>query len=228
MKSLLELISQHSDANSMIPLIGIASVITIILIYSFIKIRWVKYLISIVALIIGSVIFYRGYETMLEPIGLELIITGTKVLVFGIVAFAFSLIMDILDSLAKMFKGDMKKKKEKSKKDSSKKNDNDKETKVLKKNDEDTKLLSNLDNNETTVIDNKSTLAETTIVTGNSILDDNTTISDRGMIGDETKILQDNDIIDDNTKLIDRSEIDDATKLVFSEAEKEELSKKNN
>lgn len=226
MRSLLELISQHSDANSMIPLIGIAAVITIIVIYSFIKAKWVKYIISIVALFIGSVIFYRGYETMLEPIGLELIITGTKVLVFGIVAFAFSLVMDILDSLAKIFKSDIKKKKEKNKKVVSKKND--KETKVIKTDDEETKLLTSLDNDETTVVDTKSVLDETTVVSGNSILDESTVIPDSGLIGDETTILPGKEIIDDNTKVNDSSEIDDATKLLFSEEEKEELSKENN
>lgn len=226
MRSLLELISQHSDANSMIPLIGIAAVITIIVIYSFIKAKWVKYIISIVVLFIGSVIFYRGYETMLEPIGLELIITGTKVLVFGIVAFAFSLVMDILDSLAKIFKSDIKKKKEKNKKVVSKKND--KETKVIKTDDEETKLLTSLDNDETTVVDTKSVLDETTVVSGNSILDETTVIPDSGLIGDETTILPGKEIIDDNTKVIDSSEMDDATKLLFSEEEKEELSKENN
>lgn len=109
MRSLFELISQHSDANSMIPLIAIAAVITIIVIYSFVKIKWVKYIVSVVFLIIGFVIFYRGYQKVLQPIGLDLIITATKVLVFGIVAFIFSLIMDILDSLAKIFKKDKKK-----------------------------------------------------------------------------------------------------------------------
>lgn len=202
MRSLLELISQHSDANSIIPLIAIAAVITIIVIYSFVKVKWVKYLLSVVVLIVGSVIFYRGYKTMLQPIGLDLMITGTKVLVFGIVAFTFSLIMDILDSLAKVFKNDMNKKKEKSKKNI---NENKaQETKIIKIDDEETKILTNLINDDTTVL------------SGKSIADETTVIPDSGLIGDATAILSGKDIIDDNTKIINDSDIDDDTKRLFS------------
>lgn len=113
MESLLELILQHSKDNSIVPLIAIAAVIFIILIYVFVKQKWVKYILSTAVLIVGGMIFFRGYQTMLDTVGLELMITGTKVLVFGIVAFAFSIIMDILDSLSNIFKS---KKKQRSKK----------------------------------------------------------------------------------------------------------------
>lgn len=116
MRSLLELILQHTKDNSIVPLIAIAAVIFIILIYVFVKQKWVKYILSTAVLIVGGMIFFRGYQTMLDTVGLELMITGTKVLVFGIVAFAFSIIMDILDSLSNIFKNKKKENKEAKKK----------------------------------------------------------------------------------------------------------------
>ena len=184
MRSLLELISQHSDANAIVPLIAIVAVIVIILIYSFVKPKWVKYLVSAISLVIGLTIFFRGYKTMLEPAGLSLIIAGTKFLVFGIVALSFSLIMDILDSLAVLFK-----KNESGKKDKNKKKD--KTEKDLDIDKEETKLIKNKINEETTEVSRESLMDETTI------------IPDIGLIGDDTKIIDNSEIEETTEFLID-------------------------
>lgn len=109
MRSLLDLISKHSESNSIIPIIGIASIIFTIILYVLIKIRWVKYIINLVVFIIGGVIFYNGYETMLKQEGLDMLILGSKFIVFGTVGIFFSAILDILDSLANIFKKNKKK-----------------------------------------------------------------------------------------------------------------------
>lgn len=104
MRSLLNLITEHSEANSMIPIIAMAAVIFTIIIYVILKPKWIKYLLSIAVIVVGGVILYNGYLDLIQPSGLDDVTLGTKVLVFGIVSFLFSIILDILDSMANMFK----------------------------------------------------------------------------------------------------------------------------
>lgn len=103
MKSLFELISKHTQSNAVIPLIALASIVLIIVIYITVKQKWIKYAFSGVVFVIGLIVFFAGYNSLLQQSGLNSIVFGTKVIVFGSIGLMFSAILDILDSLSKMF-----------------------------------------------------------------------------------------------------------------------------
>ena len=104
MRSLLDLISKHTDANAIIPVIAIASIIFTIVVYLLLKPKWMKYAIHGVLFFVGGIMFLKGYFDMLQPSGLSLILFSTKVLVFSIIGILFSAILDTLDSLLGSFK----------------------------------------------------------------------------------------------------------------------------
>lgn len=103
MKSLFELISKHTKSNAIIPIIALAAIVLIIVLYITVEKKWVKYAISGGILLIGLIIFYNGYNKLLLKSGLDSIVLATKIIVFGGVGLMFSAILDILDSLSKMF-----------------------------------------------------------------------------------------------------------------------------
>lgn len=104
MKSLLEVIGKYSESNSIIPIIGLISLIVIFILHSVIKYKFVKYIVSVLAAIVGFIMFYIGYKNMLAPQGLDTIINAAKVLTFGIVGLLFSMILDLIDSLSNIFR----------------------------------------------------------------------------------------------------------------------------
>lgn len=103
MKSLFELISKHTKSNAIIPIIALAAIVLIIVLYITVKKKWVKYAISGGILLIGLIIFYNGYNKLLLKSGLDSIVLATKIIVFGGVGLMFSAVLDILDSLSKIF-----------------------------------------------------------------------------------------------------------------------------
>lgn len=170
MSSLLDIISEHSQANSIVPIIAIFSIIFTVIIYAIFRQKWIKYIVASAIIIVGLIMFYYGYKTMLETVGLDMIITASKVLVFGIVSLAFSLILEIFDSFADIFKNKKKQKIKKNIKRNKKMNEianeipdvksveNIDETIVIKKNKvnselEKTKVIDINNNDKTTVID---------------------------------------------------------------------------
>ena len=156
MKSLLELISKYSSENSIMPIIALGAIIFVILLYVLIKEKWVKYVVTFIIVIIGSVMMFSGYKNMLETAGLNMIINATKVLTFGIVGFLFALILGIIDSLAKIFKRDKKKQKLEKKEDTVRNPEinhtvND-STRVIDMKDDSTKVI-DMSDDSTKVID---------------------------------------------------------------------------
>lgn len=166
MKSLLELISKYSGENSIMPMIALGAIIFVILLYVLIKEKWVKYVVTFIIVIIGSVMMFSGYKNMLETAGLNMIINATKVLTFGIVGFLFALILGIIDSLAKIFKRDKKKQKLEKKENTvgqpkinTKVDDStrvidmkDDSTKVINMSDDSTKVIDMSDDRETKIL----------------------------------------------------------------------------
>ncbi|MGF0039935.1 hypothetical protein ACQRBF_04040 [Peptoniphilaceae bacterium SGI.131] len=104
MRSIFELISKYKGDTVSIPLIALAAIIVIMLVYIFVKNKFIKYIIPIVTLIVGLVFLIRGYMAILTATGLSMLSTSIKILSFAGVALLFSFILDILDSLATMFK----------------------------------------------------------------------------------------------------------------------------
>lgn len=104
MRSIFELISKYKGDTVSIPLIALAAIIVIMLVYIFVKNKFIKYIIPIVALVVGLVFLIRGYMAILTATGLSMLSTSIKILSFAGVALLFSFILDILDSLATMFK----------------------------------------------------------------------------------------------------------------------------
>ena len=156
MKSLLELISKYSSENSIMPIIALAAIILVIVLYVLVKPKWVKYTVTFIIVIIGSVMMFSGYKNMLETAGLTMIINATKVLTFGIVGFLFALILGIIDSLAKIFKRDKKKQKLEKKEDTVRNPEinhtvND-STRVIDMKDDSTKVI-DMSDDSTKVID---------------------------------------------------------------------------
>lgn len=156
MKSLLELISKYSSENSIMPIIALAAIILVIVLYVLVKPKWVKYTVTFIIVIIGSVMMFSGYKNMLETAGLNMIINATKVLTFGIVGFLFALILGIIDSLAKIFKRDKKKQKLEKKEDTVRNPEinhtvND-STRVIDMKDDSTKVI-DMSDDSTKVID---------------------------------------------------------------------------
>lgn len=103
MRSLFNLIVEYSDANGMMPIIAIASIIFVIFLYVLFKAKWVKYLSTLIITLVGILVFLVGISEILEPAGLNLISLGAKIMVFGIVGLLFSCIMGIFDEFARMF-----------------------------------------------------------------------------------------------------------------------------
>lgn len=112
MRQLLDLISTHSNVNSIMPVITLISIAAVLFIYVLIKPKSVKYVVTLIIIAVGAIMMFTGYENMLDESGLALIITASKVLLFGIVGLLFSCILDILDSLFRMFSKPIKKSRE--------------------------------------------------------------------------------------------------------------------
>lgn len=104
MKGLFELIRTYSSDNAIMPVIAVISLVATLLIYIFLKKKWIKYAVNGLIAFVGAIMMFTGYKSMLEASGLEMIINATKVLTFGLVGLMFSVILDILDSLSKLFK----------------------------------------------------------------------------------------------------------------------------
>lgn len=104
MRSIFELISKYKGDTVSIPLIALAAIIVIMFVYIFVKNKFIKYIIPIVALVVGLVFLIRGYMAILTATGLSMLSASIKILSFAGVALLFSFILDILDSLATMFK----------------------------------------------------------------------------------------------------------------------------
>lgn len=104
MRSILQLISKYGSANSIIPILVIASIVVTILLYSFIKNKKMKYYVNLIIFVFGLILFINGYIFLLSSTGLVLLKLGTEIITFGLVGILFAFILDILDSLGGIFK----------------------------------------------------------------------------------------------------------------------------
>lgn len=104
MRSIFDLITKNGTSNTIIPIIALTSIFCIILIYALVKSKWIKYAFSSGILIIGIIFFFSGYQSIIKDAGLEIISLSVKILTFGLIGLMTSVIFDIIDSLAGMFK----------------------------------------------------------------------------------------------------------------------------
>lgn len=104
MKSIFQLLGKYKSDITIVPIFAIIAIVVTVFLYIFIKKKYVKYILHILAIIVGFVLLFRGYQDILEESGINSIKTAIKILAFGGVGFLFSAVLDLLDSLSGMFR----------------------------------------------------------------------------------------------------------------------------
>lgn len=109
MKSILELISKYKSDVIIIPILAVLALVLSFSIYYFFTKKSIKYILGLVALVLGVLLLLVGYLDLLNPSGLSFIGWGINLMVFAVVSLAFSAIIDLLDGLGANFGKNKKK-----------------------------------------------------------------------------------------------------------------------